>query len=78
MNDRPGGGTDIAEGVNMGHHVMPQFFFVACRGRKIDVVDLGPQFGDLRFFDRQTQLPFRLGQRHPQPPPSAELPLVTP
>ena len=43
----PGVGADVAVGVDVGHHVVPQLPLVA-RGRlEVDVVDVGLELGDL-------------------------------
>ena len=40
-------GADVAVGVHVGHHVVPQLPLVGRRGREVDVVDVGLQLGDL-------------------------------
>ena len=47
VNDRPGSGAQVAVGVHVGHHVVPQLLLVSGGGGEIDVVDVGRQFGDL-------------------------------
>ena len=47
VDDRPRRGADVAVGVDVGHHVVPQPPFVGGRGVEVDVVDVGPQLGDL-------------------------------
>ena len=42
-----GGGALVAVGVDVGHHVVPQLALVLFGGVEVDVVDVGPQFGDL-------------------------------
>ena len=48
VNNRPGVGTHVAVGVNVGHHVVPQLLLVLSGRREIDVVDVGLQLVDLR------------------------------
>ena len=69
MDDRPGRRALIAVGVHVGHDVVPQLAFVLRGFGEVDVVDGGPQLGDLLGRDRQAQFLLGLGQGHPQPPP---------
>ncbi len=78
VDDRPRGGTGIAVGVDMSHHVVAQATFVLPRGLKIDLVRLALHLGQLLVGDRQPQFLFRFGQGDPQPPPRPKFPLVPP
>jgi len=78
VDDRPGVGTLVAVGVDVGHHVVAQLAFVAGRSLEVHVVHMGLQLVDLALGNRQAQLGLRLGQRNPEPPPRAELALRTP
>ncbi len=78
VDDRPGRGADVAVGMNVGHHVVPQPPLVPFGRREVDVVDVLLQLGDLLLADRQAEFRLGLGQGHPQPPPGAELPLRAP
>ena len=78
VDDRPGLGAQVAVGMDVGHHVVPQLPLVTRGRREVDVVHVGLELVDLLPGDRQAQFGLGLGQRHPQPPPGAELPLRTP
>ncbi len=78
MDDAAGIGTDVAVGTDVGHDVVADPPLVLPGHFKIDVVDVLLQLRDLLRRDGQSQLRFRLGQRHPEPPPGAELPLRAP
>ncbi len=78
VDDRSGQRANVAIRVHVRHHVVADLPLVPVGGVVVDVVHMGPQLGDLLVADRQAQFLFRLGQRHPQPPPSAELLVVTP
>ena len=78
VDDRPGLRADVAIGMDVGHHVVPQPPLVPFGRREIDRIDVLPQLGDLFLSDRQAQFRLGLGQGHPQPPPGAELPLRAP
>ncbi len=65
--------ADIAVGVNVGHHIVPEFLFDGVGGREVDVIHVGPQFGQLRRRDGDAKLRFGFGEHHPQPPPQAKL-----
>ena len=54
MNDRFGRGADIAKRVDMRHHVMSEQFFVMGRRDEIDLIDMLPQFINLRLSDIQS------------------------
>ena len=58
MNNRFCGGTDVAKGVHVGHHIMPQPLLVSGRRFEIDIVNVGLQFIDLGLRDLEPQLPF--------------------
>ena len=74
VDDRPGLGALVAVGVDVGHHVVPQLSLVLGGRLEVDVVDVAAELLDLPGGDRQAQFRLGLGQRHPQPPPGAELP----
>ena len=78
MDDRPGRGADIAIGMHVGHHVVPQPPLVAFGRRKIDIIDVLLQLGDLLRADRQAEFRLCLGQGDPEPPPGAEFSLRAP
>ncbi len=78
MDDRPGVGAEVAVGVDVGHHIVPQFSLVTRGGVEVDVIDVGLELVDLLRRDRQSKFRLGLGQRDPKPPPGAELPLRTP
>ena len=69
MDDRFGRGADIAKRVDMRHHVMSEQFFVMGRRDEIDLINMLPQFIDLRLSDIQSQFSFGFGQGDPQPTP---------
>ena len=74
VDDRPGLGTDVAVGLHVGHHVVPQSALVTVGRLEVDVVDVLLELSDLLRCDRQPELRLGLGQRDPKPPPRAELP----
>ena len=78
VDDRAGVGANVAVGVDVGHHVVPQFSLVLGRLGEIDIVDMRAQLVDLLFGDRQAQFRFGLGQRYPQAAPGAEFSLSSP
>ena len=83
MDDVAGGRGDVAEGVDVGHHVVPQLASRSSAARvEVDVVEVGAQLGELLGADarrdavvgEQAEFVLGLGERQPQPPPGAELP----
>ena len=78
VDDRPRGGANVAVGVHVRHHIVPEAAFVAVGSGKVDVVDVGLQLGDLLGGDGQAELGLGLGQGYPKPSPSAELALRAP
>ena len=68
----------IAEGVDMGHHVVPQLALVFVGGGEVDRVDMGPQLFDLRLRDGEPHLRFGFGEPDPQLPPGAVFALSAP
>ncbi len=78
MDDPRRAGAGIAEGVDMGHHVVAQPALVRLGGGKVDAVDGRAQLGNLCRHDRQAEFGLGFGQRHPQPPPGAEFALRAP
>ena len=78
VDDRPGRGALVAVGIDVRHHVVPQLVLVLGGRGEVDVVDVGPQRGELLLGDRQPQLGLGLRQRDPQPPPRAVFALVAP
>ena len=78
VDDWPGSRTNVAVGMHVGHHVVPQSPLMPLGRRKVDVVHVLLQFGDLLPADRQPKFRLGLGQGHPKPPPGAELPLRAP
>ena len=85
VDDVGRGRGDVAEGGDMGHHVMPLPPLVLGRLREVDGIDLALEHGDLRFTDarlaviaQDAEFVLRLGERDPQAPPGAELALRAP
>jgi hypothetical protein len=76
MNNRPSLGADIAIGVHVGHHVVPQLSLVSRRRLEIDVINVGLQLLKLLLADVQAHLLLGLGQYDPQPPPQAKFSLL--
>lgn len=64
-----GGGSRLAVGVHVGHHVVADLFLPCCRHIIVDVGDMGLQLRHLLRRDGQAQIMLRPGQGHPQPPP---------
>jgi hypothetical protein len=62
-----------AERVDVGHHVVPYFALALLRFVVIDVLEVGPELGELLVADREPELLLRLGQREPEAPPRPEL-----
>jgi hypothetical protein len=71
VNDRPGGRANVAVGMHVGNHIVPEPLLIRGRGGEVDVIDMGPEFGDLRGGDFESQLALGFGQRDPQFPPGA-------
>ena len=69
--------TDIAQGMQVGHHIMTQALFVAGHCGKVDIVEMPAQIGQLGRLDTgrdavicqkpQFSLGFRQGQPEPSP-----------
>ena len=74
VNDRRRLGRRIAEGMDMGHHIVAELRLVLAGLVVIDVVEVLGHLVDLRLRDRKPQLLFRLGQFQPDPPPGPEFP----
>ena len=72
VDDPGGGGSGESVGVDMGHDVVADLPLPGVRGVEVDVVDIGLQFSDLLFGDRQAELRFRSRQRDPQASPRAD------
>ena len=72
VDDRPRRRGGVAEGMDVGHHVVPEPALVGARRLEVDVVDLRAQLGDLRLGDLQAELALRLGQRDPEPSPGRD------
>ncbi len=72
VDDARGGGRGRAVGVDVGHHVMPDFLFPPGSQLEVDVGEMVLQL--LHLFRRhgQAQLMLRPGQGHPQPPPGLD------
>ncbi len=74
MDDRPGVGTDVAVGMHVCHNIVAQAPLVTLGILEIDIIHVGPKLFDLCPGDGQPQFGLGLGQCHPKPAPSAELP----
>ncbi len=72
VDDRPSLGRDVAQCVDVSHHIVAQFLFVFRRLVVVDVVEVGAKFCDLFLADVQSQFPFRLRQRQPEATPGGE------
>ena len=79
-------GTDLAIGMDVGHHIMAQPRFVMVGTGEIDGVDISTQLSELLLVDARTtavlgeqaEFLLRLGQSDPQSAPGAELALGAP
>ena len=69
VDDAGGGGSGLAVGVDMGHHIVADFPLPLGGQLKVNILDMGLQLCHLFTGDGQSQIVFRPGQRHPQPPP---------
>src|SRR5262249_55870825 len=86
VEDVAGGGGGVAVGVDVGHDVVPQPALVHLGAGEVDVVDVGPQLGELPGGDAggdavvfgQAQLGLGLGEGDPEPAPGGELLLRAP
>ena len=86
MEDAARPWTGLSEGADMGHHVVAEPAFMGIGTGEVDILQVGPQFGELGRGDartdvivgQQAQLMLRLGQCQPEPPPGAELALRPP
>lgn len=78
MDDRLGFRALIGISVDVGHHVMSQFFLVGGSRFKVDVVLRRFHLGNLRFGDRQPQFFFRFRQPNPQLSPEGNPTVATP
>ena len=86
MDDVAGAGTRFAQGVDMGHHVMPKPALVLLGASEIDVIKvsadflnlLGPNSRSHTIVAGHAQFVLSLGQSQPKPSPSVELSLRAP
>ena len=86
VNDWPAERGNVAERVNVGHHVMSQSSFVLGGAGEIDVIQVCPKFGDLfcgnprsdAVIGGQAEVMLGLGERQPQPPPGRVFALRSP
>ena len=78
VQEGPRRGRLIAEGVDVGHHVMAKAALVAGRYIQICVVQVRPHLDDGRLRDVEPQLAFRLGQCQPESAPQANAVTVAP
>ncbi len=78
VDDRAGVGRGVAEGMDVGHHIVAEPFLVGAGGVEVDRLDVLSQLGDLAFSDVQTQLALGLGQGNPEASPGGELALRGP
>ena len=65
VQNATGFGTDLAIGMDVGHHVVPQAGLVMVGPSEIDVVDLVPQLGELLRADARVRCRPRSGGRVP-------------
>ena len=82
VGDEGAGGTEVdhrarrrgllAEGVHVGHHVVPEPLFVLRRLPQVGVVEVRPHLGDRGLGDGEPELPLALGQRQPDAAPEAD------
>lgn len=78
MNDSASRRAAIAVGVDVSHHIVPQFLFVLCGESEVDVVSGRFEFRNLSFGNLDAQFPLGLGECDPQPPPRRVLALLGP
>ena len=69
MDDTGGGGRGLAVGIHVSHHVVADFLFPRRGTGKVDVRDVGFQFFNLLFGDRQSQRMLGFCQGNPELPP---------
>ena len=73
MDDGHGLRTQLAVGVDMGHHIVTQLLLpLGCSG-VVDVLNMGLQLIYLLLGDGQSQFHLCPGQSHPQAAPGGEL-----
>ena len=65
VDDRHGIGTGLADGVDMGHHIVAQLLLVLGGLLVVDVVQVGLHLRNLRLGNRQAQLHLRPGKGYP-------------
>src|ERR1700722_12509508 len=81
MDDLASVGDYLAEGVDVGHHVMAQAFLVLGGADKIDVVEMGAHLGELFGADArrdaiiggEAEFGLSLGEDEPEAAPGREL-----
>ena len=69
-------GALLPIGIDVAHHIVTHQTLPLLGHGVIDVVLMRFQLCDLLLCDLQPQLPLRLGQRDPQPPPGAEFKIL--
>ena len=72
VQERPGRGRLLAEGVHVRHHVVPEAALVPGRGGEIGVVQVGPHLGQRLLGNGEAQLALRFRQGQPEPAPQAD------
>jgi hypothetical protein len=72
VQNTPTSRCDIAEGVQVGHHVMPQLLLIARGSSEIDAVQPAFEGGDLLGGDIEAELALGLSQGDPQLPPDGD------
>jgi hypothetical protein len=72
VDDSPGRGGDIAEEMYVGHDVMTKAPFVLRSLHEVQLLQAGLHLLNGLLCDRESHLPFGLGQRHPEPTPGPE------
>ena len=72
VEEGPGRGRLVAEGVDVGHHVVAEPPLVLGGRGQVGVVEMGAHLRQRRVRDVEPQLPLRLGQRQPEPAPEAD------
>ena len=73
VDNAAGSRAGVGIGPYVGHDVMTQCRFIRCSLIVVNVLSVRLKLRDLCFCYVKPQLALCLGQRYPQPPPSAEL-----
>ena len=78
MNDRFGIRTFIGIGVDMGHHIVAEFFFVSRGSLEVDIMFCRFHLRDLLIGNSQPKLLFRLREPNPELTPQGDAAMATP